>query len=180
MVKITVNNNDLYIEGATNENLLSGTFRNFAGEERKDRNTGRIVNSKGSRNFNFRIPPEYLDLFKELGCNIKMFGGNPEEGEEPIYFIKVNVNTETSKRPPKIQLLKSNDRIEELPVSAYNKVDGMFIENVDMLISLYKKYETPSLYLNVAVIKQHLDPISEKYSNMLEINDLDPNAGDEM
>jgi hypothetical protein len=177
-MKITLNNNDLYIEGATNENILGGTFRNFSGNERKDPHTGKIVNSKGKRSFNLRIDEEHLQLFQDLGCNIKMYGGNSEDGEPPIYFVKVNVNTETSKKPPKIQLMKTNNKLEELSVQSYSMIDGMFIENADMLISLYRKYDSPSLYLNIAVLRQHLDPISEKYSNMMEENEIDPNVGD--
>lgn len=180
MININLSGNDLYIEGATNENILGGKFRNFSGEERRDPDSNRIVNSKGTRNFNFRIPDEYLDLFKEMGCNIKSYGGNPEEGEAPIYFVKVNINTETSKRPPKIHLIKKNNKLEELQVASYNKVDGMFIINADMKISVYRKYDTPSLYLNFAVIKQQLDPISEKYSDMMDTDGIDPNETDYM
>ncbi|WP_130837541.1 hypothetical protein [Lachnoclostridium sp. Marseille-P6806] len=177
-MNIYMNGRDLIIEGATNEHILGGSFRNFAGNERKDPKTGKIVNSKGKRNFNLRIPNEFLEIFEKEGCNIKQFGGNPEEGEDPIYFVKVNINTETSARPPKVQLVKNNGELLELPTSNFNQVDGMFIDNCDMVMNFYHKYDPASIYLNLAVIKQHMDPISAKYDAAMHSAGLDPNLPD--
>lgn len=177
-MKITMNGRDLVIEGATNEYILGGSFRNFAGAERKDPHTGRIVNAKGKRSFNLRIPDEYLDIFKENGANIKTFGGNEEDGEPPINFVKCNVNVDTSNRPPKILISKSNGKYEELPASSLYQLDSMFIESCDLVLNFYHKYDPASIYLNFLAVKPHLDPITEKYAALLDDNGIDPNASD--
>lgn len=177
-MKVSMSGRDLIIEGATNQDILGGSFRNFAGIERKDPHTGRIVNSKGKRSFNLRIPDEYVDVFKQNGANIKEFGGNPDEGEPPIRFTKVNVNTDSSNRPPKIQIIKNNNKLEELPVTMYGQLDGMFVENCDMVMNFYHKYDPASIYLNLMIVKPHMDPISAKYSALMDDEGIDPNAPD--
>ena len=177
-MKVTMNGRDVIIENATNENILGGSFRNFAGIERKDPHTGRVVNSAGRRNFNLMIPDKYLDIFKENGANIKEFGGNPDEGEPPIHFCKINVNTSTSSKPPKIFIVKKNKSLEELPVDSYGQIDGMYIENCDMVLNFYHKYDPASIYLNGMYITQKLDALSEKYAAMMEALGADPNASD--
>lgn len=177
-MKVTMNGRDLIIENATNENILGGSFRNFAGIERKDPHTGRVVNSAGRRNFNLMIPDEYLDLFRQNGANIKEFGGNPDEGEPPIHFCKINLNVTTSSKPPKIFIVKKNKSLEELPVDSYAQIDGMYIENCDMVLNFYHKYDPASIYLNGMYITQKLDALSEKYAAMMEALGADPNASD--
>lgn len=177
-MKVYMSGRDLIIEGAKNEDILGGSFRNFGGIEKRNQKTGQVVNSKGKRNFNLKVSDEYLDFFTENGCNVKEFGGNPEEGEPPIHFVKVNVNTETSNRPPKIQIVKSSGQLQDLSPESYGKIDGMFIENCDMVINFYRKYDSASLYLNLGVFKEHLDPISAKYDALMDKEGLDPNLPD--
>lgn len=177
-MKVYMSGRDLIVEGATNENILGGSFRNFAGIERKDPHTGRIVNSAGKRSFNLRIPDDAIDIFKQNGANVKEFGGNPDEGEAPIHFVKVNVNTQTSNRPPKIQIVKSNGKLEEIQPAMYGQLDGMFIDNADLVMSVYHKYDPASLYLNLMVVKAKVDPITEKYAALMDDNGIDPNIAD--
>lgn len=179
-MKVYMSGKDLMIEGATNENILGGNFRNFAGLERK--NQGRIVNTAGTRCFNLRIPEDQLQIFQERNCNIKMYGGNEEENESPIYFVKVNVKTD-SKQPPQIYLLKANKKMQRLDPEMYYMIDGMFIETCDMVMNFYRRdYNDPdcksTLYLNAMYIKQHVDPITAKWDAMMEADDLDPNLPD--
>lgn len=177
-MKISVDGRDIIIEGATDNDILGGSFRNFAGIERKDPHTGRIVNNKGKRNFNLVVPTQYVKMFEDLGVNVKSFGGDPDSGEEPIRFVKVNVNTETSRRPPIIQIVKKNKKLEDLPIESYGRLDGMPITNADMVISPFTKFSPASLYLNLMVVTQKLNPITEKYQNMLDDIGADPNGTD--
>lgn len=168
------NGRDVIIEGATNENILGGSFRNFKGEKRQ-------FNAPGKRNFNLRIDGALVPFFtEELNCNVKQFGGDQESGEPPIYFVKVNVNDQTSNRPPKIQMLGGNKKLTELTPDQYGMLDGAYFENVDMVISLYEKYEHASLYMNLGVFTLKSDPITEKYARYFDDNNIDPNATDEL
>lgn len=174
-MKAYLSGRDLIIEDATNENILGGSFRNFAGEMRKDRNTGRIVNDAGKRNFNLRIDEALVPFFMdELGCNVKSFG----DEEDKIYFVKVNVNTQTSKRPPIIETKTRSSRPTELPVDKYHKLDSYYFDDAMLVIALYKAFETPTLYLNHAMFTLKMDPITEKFGEIIDANNIDPNAPD--
>ena len=48
-----------------------------------------------------------------------------------------------------------------------------------MVINFYRKYDSASLYLNLGVFKEHLDPISAKYDALMDKEGLDPNLPDE-
>ena len=121
---------------------------------------------------------EYLDIFRTNGANIKEFGGNPDEGEAPIHFVKENINTNTSSKPPKIFIVKKNKGLEELPVDSYGQIDGMYIETADMVLNFYHKYDPASIYLNGLYLTQKLDALSEKYAAMMDALGADPNAED--
>lgn len=171
-MKVYRNGRDVIVEEATNENILGGSFRNFKGEKRQ-------FNAPGKRNFNLRLDnDEQVKFFtEELNCNVKSFGGDPESGEPPIYFVKVNVNDQTSNRPPKLQLA-SKHKLTELTPDQYGMLDGSYFEKVEMVISLYEKYEHASLYMNLGVFTIKTDPITERYSRLFEDNNIDPNATD--
>lgn len=177
------NSRRLLVYGADNTIIMGKKFRNFTGEERRNPETHEIVNSRGNRNFNLRITDEYLDFFRELKCRIKEYGGNPEEGEAPLRYVKVNVNVD-SQIPPDIRIIKSNNTIEPtgMPVDQYKNIDKMFIIYADLTIgmSTSAKDGMTSLWLNVGRIKQYVDPITDKWDSRMEEEGVEPNINDEI
>jgi hypothetical protein len=177
------NSRRLLVYGADNTIIMGKKFRNFEGNERRNPNTGTIINSKGNRNFNLRITDEYLDLFRSLNCRIKEYGGNPEEGEAPLRYVKVNVNVD-SQIPPDLRIIKSNNTIEPtgMPVDQYKNLDKMFIVYADLTIGMSTSANDgmTSLWLNVGRFKQYTDPITEKWDVKMEEEGVEPNINDEI
>lgn len=176
-MKISTSDRSLEITEMVNEDILGSVFRNFAGEKRVGKSgkwAGRVVNDEGKRNFNIRIPDEYMDYFMSIGTNIGEWGGNPEEGEPPIHYFKVNVNTLTAKTPPVIYMENTAGKMNELPVTSYAKLDGMNIESAKMIINISFKYDAPAFYLDSAIVKPHLNSIREKFLMQAEMDDLEP------
>lgn len=58
----------IVIDGIVDREVRS---RNFAGAEKKDKVTGRTVNSPGYRNFLLFIPEDIAEEFKDHGCEVK-------------------------------------------------------------------------------------------------------------
>lgn len=58
----------IIIDGIVDREVRS---RNFGGEERKDRFTGRTVNSPGYRNFLLFVSEEIAEELKDRGCEVK-------------------------------------------------------------------------------------------------------------
>ena len=159
----------LMVEGAIQEDILPGQFRNFRGEKRK-------YNDEGKRNFNLalHLPVEALDDLASLGLNIKEIPANEEYGDEPLRFVKVNVAF-GGKVPPLLYLV-SGKNMKELTQNELGLLDGARFTNVDMVIRTYHRdQDSCSLYLQKGYFTIEQDPISAKYAN-LNIDELD---GDE-
>ena len=179
---IKTNGRLIEIDNMTNSDILGGTFRNFTGEKRIAKNgkyAGRIVNDEGKRNFNIKIPDDAMEYFMSIGANIGEFGGNPDEGEPPVHYFKVNVKTD-SNIPPHLYMLSSTGKMNEMDVKSYAKLDGMNIEYAHMTINTSFKYDSPAFYLQSAEFKPQYDPITEKFQMQMEINDVEPTIPDEM
>ena len=58
-MKLYLDRGNIMIEGATQKELLGGSFRNFRGEKRK-------FNDAGKRSCNLVIPDEYIDLLTDM------------------------------------------------------------------------------------------------------------------
>ena len=170
----SIGNNQYILEGMTENELRPGTWRNLAGAERKSK-VGTPVNAKGDRNITLFIPDENLQFFIDNGAKIKEYGGDPESGEAPEHFVKMKCNTETSKKPPEIQIKKKSGRVETLKPDSYGRVDGMTIKSADAIISFYHYQGRPeaTIYLNFLGVEPYLNPIQEKWANMEEIADAD-------
>lgn len=66
-------------------------WTNFKGDEKIARSTGRVVNEKGTRNFNVYIyNTELAEEMRDNGWNIGI-KSNTKEGEEPLYYLPVEV-----------------------------------------------------------------------------------------
>ena len=161
----------ILVEGALQEDILPGQFRNFRGEKRK-------FNDEGKRNFNLalNLPTEALDDLASTGLKIKELAANEEYGDEPLRFVKVNVAF-GGKQPPELYLV-SGRNMKELTQSELGLLDGARFTNVDLVIRTYHRDEnSTSLYLQKGYFTIQQDPISAKYANL----DIDAiNADDDM
>lgn len=175
----SIGTNQYTLEGMTENELRPGSWRNLAGAE-KVRN-GHLVNGKGDRNITLFIPDENLQFFIDNGAKIKEYGGDPETGEPAEHFVQMKCNTETSKRPPEIQVRKKSGRVETLNPDSYGRIDGMTIKSADAIISFYHYKGNPqaTIYLNFLGVEPYLNPIQEKWANMEEIADASDMADPE-
>ena len=176
----SIGNNQYALEGMTENELRPGTWRNLAGAERKNK-MGKTVNAKGARSITLFIPDENLQFFIDNGAKIKEYGGDPETGEPAEHFVQMKCNTETSKRPPEIQVRKKTGRTEALKPDSFGRIDGMTIKSADAIISFYHYQGSPeaTIYLNFLGVEPYLNPIQEKWANMEEIADADDMADPE-
>lgn len=101
-------------------------FRNFSGKEGK-------FNPVGNRNFCVIIDPEDADRLSADGWNVKQLMPK-EEGDLPIYYIKVSVNFDNV--PPQIMLITSRGKTR-LDEDTVDTLDWAEIENVDLVITPY-------------------------------------------
>ena len=151
----------IMVEGAVNEDILGGSFRNFRGEKRK-------FNDAGKRNFNLRLalPVEDLDALAETGLKIKELAPKDEEyGDEPLRFVKVNVAF-GGKFPPNLYLVNGR-KMHELSEGELGLLDAARFTNVDLVIRTYHKDEdSTTLYLQKGYFTIQQDPISAKYADM--------------
>lgn len=135
-------------------------FRNFAGE-------GTKYNRQGARNFCVVIEDENLvNALREEGWNVKVLRPR-EEGDEPTYYLKVNVNFGGA-RPPKVTLISGKVRTE-LTEETIASLDYADISNIDLTIAPYH-YELASGetgisgYLKTMWVTIEQDPFASKYA----------------
>ena len=151
----------IMIENASQAEILPGQFRNFRGEKRK-------FNDAGKRNFNLalNLDADGLNALSELGLNIKELAPKDEEyGDEPLRFVKVNV-AYGGKFPPSLYLV-SGKNMKELTENELGLHDGSRFTNVDLIIRTYHRDEDScSLYLQKGYFTIEQDPISAKYANL--------------
>lgn len=149
------------IEGASQTDILPGSFRNFRGEKRK-------FNDEGKRNFNLalNLPTEALDDLVAKGLKIKQLEAK-DEYDEPLRFVKVNVAL-GGKYPPNLYLVSGN-KMKELTENELALLDGARFSNVDLIIRTYHKDEdSTTLYLQKGYFTIEQDPISAKYAKFDE------------
>lgn len=172
-MKITVENTgrseQILIEGATQENILGGVWRNFRGEKRK-------YNDAGKRNFNIalNLSEDEIEKLTATGLKIKERAPKDEEyGDKPLQYVKVNVALE-GKFPPNLYLVRGR-RMHELAEGELGLLDGARFTNVDLVIRTYHRDEdTCTLYLQKGYFTIEQDPIAAKYENMyLDSDEVD-------
>lgn len=155
------------VEGAGQNDILAGSFRNFRGEKRK-------YNDEGKRNFNLalNLPEEALNDLASTGLKIKEIPGNEEYGDESLRFVKVNVAF-GGKVPPELYLV-TGSKMKELTQMELGLLDGARFTNVDLVIRTYHKDEDScTLYLQKGYFTIEQDPISAKYANLEVSEDSD-------
>ena len=171
-MKLTVeregNSEILMVEDATQDDIRPGSFfRNFAGEERK--NKGKIVNSEGRRNFCLvlNFPEDILDELQALGLKIvELSSDNDEYNDGPLRFVRVEISTE-GKRPTEMYLV--NDAKKEcIPMTPpqYGKLDRFRFSNVNLVIRTWHKDDgSTALYLNAGYFSIVQNRIADKFSD---------------
>ena len=132
-------------------------FKNFSGKASQ-------FNREGNRNFAVRISdPETADTMKKDGWNVKALKPR-EEGDEPTYYITVNVNFNAF--PPNIYRIagKMKTLLNEETVGI---IDRDEIVCADLIISPYRwEIGTNSGikgYLKAAYITVEEDEFASKY-----------------
>lgn len=96
------------------------TSKNFAGKEKLNKHTGRIVNSEGNRNFLLIIPDDMQEELYEQGYDIRQFNPDQMTGDPGEYYLPVTVGFKY--KPPIIWLItqtgnkKTRTRLDETTV----------------------------------------------------------------
>lgn len=114
-----------------NAKIMGGKFKNFSGK-------GTDYNKEGSRFFSIVIPSDKVDDLVSKGWTIKSLAPR-EEGDEPIYFMKVNIRfTEDGGfADPKIYKGTSADNMHKVTVDTVSDLDRDELEHVDIVIRPY-------------------------------------------
>ena len=168
---------NLYVDGASNSEVLPSTFRNFAGHMRKSKD-GTIVNNEGARNFNLAIPESLGQELANMGAKVKV-RPSKDEGGDPLYYIKVNINID-SNNPPVLYFYnkKKNKPEREITLNEYGILDGAYFDSVALVINMYhKEYDQQgnplktTFYLQKGYFTLHEDPITAKYGNYIPEED---------
>ena len=118
-------------------------FRNFEGA--KD-----DFNAEGKRNFHVVLTEDQANELREIGVNVKIRAPR-EEGDEPTYHAKVNVNLE-SNYPPKVYLVTETENGElknvRLDAESISCLDTAYFKEVHLELEQYEyKPGRVSLYL---------------------------------
>lgn len=117
--------------------------RNFAGQERVNPKTNRVVNSEGRRNFILRLSPEVADELKARGCDVKMtIPQNPNDIPEP--FVSVIVSYWLKNRPCQAESI-SQGVVTPIDEGHIHLFDSVTIERMILELEFGKKE------------KQHMD-----------------------
>ena len=155
--------NDLKLEGAA---IMGGSFRNFAARE--DR-FGKP--SKGYFHIDLNKCENHEKLIEDLtndGWAVKIKPPR-EEGDEALAILKVNVNFNSSFKPPKVFMV-TNGKPVRLDEESIGELDFADIKKADLIInpSVYSIAATGkegiSAYLDVGYFECSADPFAEKYA----------------
>lgn len=115
---------------------------NFSGREKKDPNTGKIVNPEGKMTFCVRIPDDIAQDMTDDGWNVRISAPR-EEGDEPGYYMPVEVKyRDRSGRPlgnaiyPHIYMYvgRPGRKETELTEDSIKSLDGSKFNQIDLLI----------------------------------------------
>lgn len=154
---------NMFVDGASNSEVLPAKWRNFKGEMRKN-NAGKIINDEGNRTFTLALDDEVAQALADMGAKVKVLEPRTEE-EEALKFVAVKVNPDCN-YPPTLYFVKGAGKLEEIPVAQYNLLDIAMFENVDLVINLYHSEEgKTTLYLQKGYFTLKEDPITAKYRN---------------
>lgn len=135
-------------------------FKNFRGEA--DQYT-----REGARSFHVVLTQDEADQLSAKGWNVKQRPPR-EEGDEPLYHLKVNVQFKTRGRPPRVVMVGSKNKTT-LDEASVDVLDWARITSADVRFRPYE-YDTGkfSAYLVTlfAVIEE--DELEQRYADIPE------------
>lgn len=142
--------------------LLEGVrifHKNFSGRATQ-------FNREGDRNFSVILPPEIVDAVINDGWRVRTLPPKADvEGSEPLNFIDVRVNYDST-RPPEVYLVTAKNTIL-LDKDTVGTIDRAEIVNVDLILHPHPweaagksgvKAYLKKMYITIAD-----DPLAEKY-----------------
>lgn len=116
-------------------------FKNFKGEERRDRETNDIVNAEGDRNFAIALRSDIAEELAGLGYNVKVRPDNEDPEGEPLPYLQVKVSYkfDDSRRPViKQYTSKTGPEGEELDEDEVGDLDKAPYEKAMVRFNAYR------------------------------------------
>lgn len=152
-------------------------FPNFSGSEKKDRNTGKVYNALGNRNFVLILPKEAASDLYQNGWNIKT---KTDENGEEYCQCKVKVNLDSKYPPQIIKVTRDSDgnmhgiRLTKDMARAFELMDASRILIADITINPWQHDPTPvggftiTPYLQRIMFEQpDMDDYGGKYKGLI-------------
>lgn len=135
-------------------------FKNFEGKEDK-------YNTKGNRNFCIVLSQSEADQLSAAGWNVKTRPPR-EPGDDPLYYLKINLKFETLGRPPRVVMVNSRNKVR-LDADSAILLDMGRVVTADVRFRPYQydpgKY---SAYLVTGFFVMEEDTLEERYSDLPE------------
>lgn len=108
-------------------------YRNFAGRPGP-------YNEQGERSFAILLDEELAKELADRGMNIKPMKNRDDDGEDPMYFLPVEVSYR--KRPPRVYMVTGDGEIMPLrktllPEDMLEMMDNLDLAECHMVISVY-------------------------------------------
>ena len=116
-------NRSFVIDGIVDREVRS---RNFGGEEKKDKITGRTVNSPGYRNFLLFVNEEIAEELKDRGCEVKY---TKVQGPNDIPMPYVSVTVSYFLKPVEAYMI-SNGVVTTLDAEHLNSLNSVDLKNM--------------------------------------------------
>lgn len=144
-------------------------FKNFQGKKTN-------CNEEGNRNFGVLLPEDLAEELERTGWNVKRL--KPRE-DDPNQYCQpwMSVKVRYGNIPPIAVLINSRGK-RPLDEELIGQLDWTMIKNCDLIIRPYQ-YEMQgkrgvSAYLKAIYVTVQEDEFAEKYANIPDIIDSDP------
>ena len=135
-------------------------FKNFSGREEQ-------FNKEGDRNFSLVLTKEDADMLAARGFNVKSRPPR-EEGDDPLYYLKINVKFDTKGRPPRVVMVNTKNKVG-LDSGTATLLDMGRITHADVRFRAWNydpgKY---SAYLVTGFFNMEEDELEDRYSDLPE------------
>ena len=125
-------NRSIIIDGIVDREVRS---RNFGGEERKDKVTGRTVNSPGYRNFLLFVTEDIAEELKDKGCEVKY---TKVQGPNDVPMPYVSITVSYYIRPVEACLI-SNNVMTQLDADHLYTLNNVDIKNLCIEVEFGKE-----------------------------------------
>ena len=157
----------IIIDGIVDREVRS---RNFGGEEKKDKVTGRTVNSPGYRNFLLFITEEIAEDLKDRGCEVKY---TKVQGPNDVPMPYVSVTVSYFLKPVEAYMISNGNTtiLDADHIRVFNSVD---IRNMCLEVEFGKEKTHNNgvtyvpLYAQKVWVEVTPDYFAEKYGYMAQ------------